>query len=65
MTPATYLRLQSKLLRGLADHCHDKALEAETPQRAAQWIILMDHCLWAATSEGACDVMEAFAKEPA
>ncbi len=59
----TYARMKSKMLRNLADHCHDRALEALSPNGAAKWAVLMDACLWAATNEGDIALVAELAKD--
>lgn len=47
-----YARERTKLMKMLADHFHDKALETSVPSIAARWVALMDTMLWMAYGDG-------------
>jgi hypothetical protein len=52
MAAYDYVRTRRKFFLGLADHCHDKAIEQDSARDAAEWIELMDTLLWCALPEG-------------
>ena len=59
-----YIRERAKLFRSLADHCHDKVLEATSPHLAVRWIVLMDGLLWCATPEGDVNLLYSLCAAP-
>jgi hypothetical protein len=60
----TYLRDRKKLLKSLADHAHDKALESTEPHLMARWAVLSDMLLWCAAPEGDVDCLERLCRNP-
>ena len=64
MKHSEYVRERRKLFKSLADHCHDKALEASSPYYVARWMVLMDAALWLRCPDAEIDVLESLCHDP-
>ncbi len=64
MAAYDYGKARTKAFRNLADHCHDKAVDAISPHTAAAWIALMDTLMWCAGGDGDTDAILTHAKPP-